>query len=98
MTFASPSAVTELEHALGQADFDRLLTDAIAVALGPTTARELAARGRAAVVAEDTTLRSLAHTTLRLLQTRPKTWDFPTRDRDARASRTPGAAWCARRA
>ena len=70
VTFASPSAVIELEHALGEADFDRLLTDAIAVTIGPTTARELTARGRAAVVAEDTTLRSLALTTHRLLQTR----------------------------
>ncbi len=70
VTFASPSAVTELEHALGEADFDRLLTDAIAVTIGQTTAREITARGRAAVVAEDTTLRSLALTTHRLLQTR----------------------------
>lgn len=71
VTFASPSAVTELEQALGQEDFGRLLSEAIAVAIGRTTARELTARGRSASVADSATLRSLAQTTLRLLQTRP---------------------------
>jgi uroporphyrinogen-III synthase len=71
VTFASPSAVTELAHVLGEEDFGRLLSEAIAVAIGRTTARELTARGRSATVAEAATLRSLAQTTFRLLQTRP---------------------------
>ena len=68
MTFASPSAVTELARALGEEDFQRLLSGAAAVAIGRTTARELAARGYPAVVAESATLQGLARTTLRLLQ------------------------------
>ena len=71
VTFASPSAVTELEQALGSEDFGRLLSEAIAVTIGRTTARELTSRGRAAAVAESATLRSLALTTFHLLQTRP---------------------------
>lgn len=71
VTFASPSAVTELAQALGEEDFERLLSDAAAVAIGRTTARELSARGHAAVVAESATLHGLALTTLRLMQTRP---------------------------
>ena len=71
VTFASPSAVTELEQALGEEDFGRLLSAAVAVAIGRTTARELTARGRAAAVADTATLHSLALTTFRLLQTRP---------------------------
>jgi uroporphyrinogen-III synthase len=70
VTFASPSAVTELARALGERDFARLLGDAPPVAIGPTTARELAARGWHATLAEDATLRGLAVTTFRLLQTR----------------------------
>jgi uroporphyrinogen-III synthase len=70
VTFASPSAVIELERALGKVDFERLLKSAAAVAIGPTTARELTDRGRAPVLAESATLRGLANTTLRLLQTR----------------------------
>jgi uroporphyrinogen III methyltransferase / synthase len=70
VTFASPSAVAELAQALGEADFERLLSDAAAVAIGRTTARELSARGQAAVVAESATLHGLAVTTLRLLQAR----------------------------
>jgi uroporphyrinogen-III synthase len=70
VTFASPSAVTELARALGERDFGRLLGDAPPVAIGPTTARELAARGWHATLAESATLRGLAVTTLRLLQTR----------------------------
>jgi len=70
VTFASPSAVTELAQALGEEDFERLLTDAAAVAIGRTTARELSTRGHAAVVAESATLHGLALTTLRLMQTR----------------------------
>jgi uroporphyrinogen-III synthase len=70
VTFASPSAVTELAQALGAADFRRLLTTAAAVAIGSTTARELSTRGHQAVVAQTATLQGLAQTTLRLLQTR----------------------------
>jgi len=70
VTFASPSAVIELERTLGKPYFDRLLDAAAAVAIGPTTARELLERGRAPVVAESATLRGLAETTFRLVQTR----------------------------
>ena len=71
VTFASPSAVSELARSLGDTDFARLLANARAVAIGRTTARELERRGHAAVVAESPTLHGLALTTLRLLQTRP---------------------------
>jgi len=70
VTFASPSAVIELENALGKEHFDRLLSQAAAVSIGPTTARELSGRGHASAVAESATLHGLALTTLRLLQTR----------------------------
>jgi uroporphyrinogen-III synthase len=70
VTFASPSAVSELAQALGEADFQRLLADAAAVAIGRTTAAEVYAHGHSAVVAESATLHGLALTTLRLLQTR----------------------------
>jgi uroporphyrinogen-III synthase len=70
VTFTSPSAVTELARALGEQDFSRLLDEAPPVAIGRTTARELAARGRSATVAETATLHGLALTTYRLLQTR----------------------------
>jgi uroporphyrinogen-III synthase len=70
VTFASPSAVSELARSLGQQDFERLLAGAPAVAIGRTTARELAGRGHAAVVAEAATLHSLALATFRLLQLR----------------------------
>ena len=70
VTFASPSAVIELEHALGKEHFDRLLKAAKAVAIGPTTARELEERGRTPVMAESANLRGLAETTFRSLQTR----------------------------
>jgi uroporphyrinogen III methyltransferase/synthase len=70
VTFASPSAVDELEHALGKDDFDRLLSVAAAVAIGPTTARALSDRGHTPALAESATLQGLAHTTHRLLQTR----------------------------
>jgi uroporphyrinogen-III synthase len=68
VTFASPSAVDELEHALGKDDFDRLLAAAAAVAIGPTTARALTDRGHTPALAETPTLQGLAHTTHRLLQ------------------------------
>jgi uroporphyrinogen-III synthase len=67
VTFASPSAVDELEHALGKDDFDRLLSSAAAVAIGPTTARALTDRGHTPTLAESATLRGLAHTTHRVL-------------------------------
>jgi uroporphyrinogen-III synthase len=70
VTFASPSAVIELERSLGKEHFDRLLAGAKAVAIGPTTARELAERGCSPALAESATLRGLALTTFRLLQTR----------------------------
>jgi len=70
VTFASPSAVDELEHALGKDDFDRLLRTATAVAIGPTTAKALADRGHTPALAESATLQGLAHTAHRLLQTR----------------------------
>jgi len=70
VTFASPSAVEELQRALGKEDFDRLLSTAPPVAIGPTTARALAERGRTPVLAESATLHGLALTTFRLLQTR----------------------------
>jgi uroporphyrinogen III methyltransferase / synthase len=68
VTFASPSAVTELARALGDEDFERLLTGAAAVAIGRTTAQELSARGHTAIVAESATLEGLARTTFRVLQ------------------------------
>lgn len=68
VTFASPSAVDELEHALGKTDFDRLLSSATPVAIGPTTARALTDRGHTPALAESATLHGLAHTTHRLLQ------------------------------
>lgn len=70
VTFASPSAVTELARALGKEDFGRLVSAALPVAIGRTTARELAVRGARCAVAEVATLRSLALTTFQLLQTR----------------------------
>ena len=70
VTFASPSAVTELARILGEQDFARLLDHAPPVAIGRTTARELAARGRHATLAETATLHGLALTTYRLLQQR----------------------------
>ena len=68
VTFASPSAVIELERSLGRENFDRLLGAAPAVAIGPTTARELTERGRTPVLAEAATLQGLARTTHRMLQ------------------------------
>jgi uroporphyrinogen III methyltransferase / synthase len=71
VTFASPSAVSELARSLGDSDFARLLANARAVAIGRTTAHELERRGHAAVVAESPTLHGLALTTSRLLLLRP---------------------------
>jgi uroporphyrinogen-III synthase len=64
VTFASPSAVIELESALGKEDFARLLDTAPAVAIGPTTARALAERGYTPTLAESATLRGLARSSL----------------------------------
>jgi uroporphyrinogen III methyltransferase/synthase len=68
VTFASPSAVDELEQALGKEDFDRLLSAATAVAIGPTTAKALTDRGHPPALAESATLQGLAQATHRLLQ------------------------------
>ena len=68
VTFASPSAVTELERALGERDFGQLLHDAPALAIGPTTAHQLATRGVAAVTASPHTLHALALACRALLQ------------------------------
>ncbi|HVH83816.1 MAG TPA: uroporphyrinogen-III synthase [Steroidobacteraceae bacterium] len=70
VTFASPSAVTELARALGEENFARLLDAAPPVAIGPTTARELAARGRNVTLADTATLHGLAVTTYRVMQQR----------------------------
>jgi uroporphyrinogen-III synthase len=70
VTFASPSAVIELERALGKDDFDKLLANAAAVAIGPTTARVLTELGCTPVMAESATLRGLANTALKAIQTR----------------------------
>lgn len=60
VTFASPSAVIELQRALGEADFAQLLASAPALAIGPTTARELEARAVTPRLAAEPTLRGLA--------------------------------------
>jgi len=69
VTFASPSAVIELERILGQSDFKRLLSNAVAMAIGPTTTRALTERGHPVTMAESATLEGLANTVLRLSQT-----------------------------
>jgi uroporphyrinogen-III synthase len=71
VTFASPSAVAELESALGPEDFARLLGHAPAVAIGPTTARALAERGYTPTLAESATLRGLARTSLYAVRANP---------------------------
>ena len=71
VTFASPSAVVELETALGKDDFARLLGHAPAVAIGPTTARALAERGYTPTLAESATLRGLARTSLHAVHAGP---------------------------
>jgi len=70
VTFASPSAVIELEHSLGKEHFDRLLKAAKVIAIGPTTARALEEHGCTPIMAESANLRGLAETTFRSLQTR----------------------------
>ncbi|HEV2443378.1 MAG TPA: uroporphyrinogen-III synthase [Steroidobacteraceae bacterium] len=71
VTFASPSAVAELESALGKEDFARLLGSAPAVAIGPSTARALTERGYTPTLAEAATLRGLARTSLRAVRAGP---------------------------
>lgn len=68
VTFASPSAVAELESALGREDFARLLGSVPAVVIGATTARALAERGYTPTLAESATLRGLACTSLRAMR------------------------------
>ena len=70
VTFTSPSAVAELDRALGAQSFDQLLDSATAITLGATTARTLASRGWVSVLAMPATLIGMAQTTYRLLQTR----------------------------
>ena len=70
VTFASPSAVIELEHALAKPHFDRLLKAAKVIAIGPTTARALEEHGCTPIMAETANLSGLAQTTFRSLQTR----------------------------
>jgi uroporphyrinogen-III synthase len=71
VTFTSPSAVEELDRALGTGAFDELLDSATAITLGVTTGRTLASRGFPSVLAMPGTLLGMAQTTYRLLQTRP---------------------------
>jgi uroporphyrinogen-III synthase len=70
VTFTSPSAVEELDRALGPRTFEQLLDSATAITLGKTTAHALASRGFPSVLAEPATLLGMALTTYRLLQTR----------------------------
>jgi uroporphyrinogen-III synthase len=70
VTFTSPSAVDELDNALGNTHFNRLLSHSAPVALGPTTGRALADRGYSPVLAHPQSLQGLADTTYRLMQTR----------------------------
>ncbi|HTV79848.1 MAG TPA: uroporphyrinogen-III synthase [Steroidobacteraceae bacterium] len=70
VTFTSPSAVEELDRALGPRTFDELLESAAAITLGPTTGRTLAARGFPSVLAVPGTLSGMARTTYRLLRMR----------------------------
>ena len=71
VTFASPSAVAELEGALGKEDLGRLLSRVPAVAIGPTTARALTERGYTPTLAESATLRGLARTSLHAVRADP---------------------------
>jgi uroporphyrinogen-III synthase len=71
VTFTSPSAVEELDRALGPGTFDELLDSATAITLGGTTGRTLASRGFPCVLAMPATLKGMAQTTYRLLQMRP---------------------------
>lgn len=81
VTFASPSAVAELESALGNEEFARLLGQVPAVAIGPTTARALTERGYTPTLAESATLRGLARTSLYAVRAHPAS----QKRRDSRA-------------
>jgi uroporphyrinogen-III synthase len=70
VTFTSPSAIAELDRALGPATFDALLDCATPITLGTTTGKALAARGFASVLAQPGTLTGMARTTLQMIQTR----------------------------
>jgi uroporphyrinogen III methyltransferase/synthase len=70
VTFTSPSAIEELDRALGTTAFNQLLDSATPITLGTTTGRTLAARGFASVLAMPSTLTGMAQTTLRFIQTR----------------------------
>jgi uroporphyrinogen III methyltransferase / synthase len=70
VTFASPSAVTELVRALGKEDFDGLLKAAVPVAIGRSTAAVLKDLGHESVLPEHATLESLALATYLSLQTK----------------------------
>jgi uroporphyrinogen-III synthase len=70
VTFTSPSAIAELDRALGSGTFDQLLEGAAAITLGTTTGRALALRGFVSVLAMPATLTGMARTTLRLIETR----------------------------
>jgi uroporphyrinogen-III synthase len=70
VTFTSPSAIAELDRALGADSFDQLLASATAITLGTTTGRTLASRGFVSVLAMPATLSGMAQTTLRLIETR----------------------------
>ncbi len=70
VTFTSPSAVTELDRALGAVAFDRLLDSATAIVMGTTTGRILASRGFPSVLAMPATLPGMAMSTLRIIKTR----------------------------
>jgi uroporphyrinogen-III synthase len=71
VTFTSPSAVDELERALGRGSFEALLDSATAITLGATTGRTLASRGFPSVLAMPATLIGMAQTTYKLLRMRP---------------------------
>jgi uroporphyrinogen-III synthase len=68
VTFTSPSAVEELDRALGPKAFKHLLSSAFAVALGATTGSALAERDFPCVLATPATLAGLAGTTSRLIR------------------------------
>jgi len=70
VTFTSPSAVAELDRALGAAAFEALLEGATPITLGTTTGRTLASRGFPSVLAMPATLTGMAHTSLRVISTR----------------------------
>ena len=97
VTFASPSAVIELAQALGRATSTACSNRRQPSPSAPPPRVRSPPAADQAVLAKSATLAGLAHTTLRLLQTRLTTMGFPQHDRAACASPRPGGAWCARR-